>query len=340
MRVLQIMAGRENGGAETAFVDTVTALHKSGLDQKIVIKKGAPVLERFQKAGLSAIELPFKKWFDFSTQKELSTLIKEYRPQIVQTWMNRASSLCPQGDFIRVGWFGGYYPKKHYTNCDYLVGVTPDIVKHQQGLGWPKEKTEVLRTFAPYEEGEALRKEAFDTPEKAPVLLALARLHPKKGLDLLIKALKDIPEAYLWIAGEGPLKSELKNLTEEVGVADRVRFLGWRTDRGALLRTCDICTFPSRYEPFGTVMVEAWMYGAPLVTAESAGPKAHVKNRENGMIVPIDRVDLLRDAIREVLKSETLRTRIVQGGTETFKTLFTEDAVVKAYRSFYDRIAP
>lgn len=332
------MAGRFHGGAETAFADTVIALHKSGLNQEVVIRKNASCREIIRANNIPVLELPFRKFFDFTTRGKISRKIKQFQPHIVQTWMNRASSLCPQGDFIHIGWFGGYYKAKNYKNCQYLVGVTPDICQHQQAIGWPASKVKVLRTFSHQEPSQKLDRRLYDTPDRAPLLLALARLHPKKGLDVLLKALAQVPEAYLWIAGDGPLEDELKGLSRTLGVNDRVRFLGWRTDRAALLATADLCVFPSRYEPFGTVMAEAWAHGIPLIAAASAGPKAHIVDGSNGLLVAIDDVEGLAIAIRKVLSEPDLKAKIIQGGYQSFKKEFTEQAVVKSYKMFYRQI--
>ena len=168
--------------------------------------------------------------------------------------------------------------------------------------------------------------------------MALARLHWKKGLDVLLKALTDVPGAYAWIAGDGPLRDELERMAQDLGVADRVRLLGWRDDRAALLAACDVCVFPSRYEPFGTVTVDAWASKKPLVAAASAGPKAYVKNGENGMLVEIDDVDGLAKAINAVLNDDALRERIVEGGTKTYMEKFTKDAFIRDSLAFYDRV--
>ena len=200
------------------------------------------------------------------------------------------------------------------------------------------DHVQVLRTFAVAEEDEAVSRVQFGAPPDAPVLLALARLHPKKAMDILLKALVNVPKAHLWIAGDGPLRDELEQLSQSLGLQDRVRFLGWRNDRAALLKASDVCVFPSRYEPFGTVMVEAWAYDIPLVTAASAGPKAHVINGENGLLVPIDDIEALTDAINSVLSDSKLRKKIIAGGRKTYESTFTEEKVVESYTNFYKKI--
>ena len=132
------------------------------------------------------------------------------------------------------------------------------------------------------------------------MLLALSRLHEKKGLDVLLRALAELPGCVAWIAGDGPLEADLKALAARLGVADRVRFLGWRSDRGALLKAADICVLPSRWEPFGTVMLEAWAAGTPLVAAASQGPSALIEDGGNGLLVPVDDAPALAAAIRRL----------------------------------------
>ena len=83
--------------------------------------------------------------------------------------------------------------------------------------------------------GPSVAPAALDTPPGVPIILVLARLQPAKGLDTAIRALAHIPDAVMWIAGDGPLHDDLANLAAETGVASRLRLLGWRDDRSALL---------------------------------------------------------------------------------------------------------
>ena len=120
------------------------------------------------------------------------------------------------------------------------------------------------------------------------MLLTLSRLHEKKGLDILLAALAGLPAMHRLDRRRRPAGGQTQGAGAELGVADRVRFLGWRTDRGALLRAADVCVLPSRWEPFGTVMLEAWAAGTPLVAAASQGPAALIEDGANGLLVPVD----------------------------------------------------
>ncbi|MGB2178294.1 MAG: glycosyltransferase family 4 protein, partial [Hyphomonas sp.] len=94
---------------------------------------------------------------------------------------------------------------------------------------------------------------------------------------------------------------ELRAHCKRLNLDDRVRFLGWRNDRGALLAACDVVAFPSRYEPFGTVTVDAWAASRPLVAADAVGPAAYVKDGENGVLIPKNDVDALANALSKVI---------------------------------------
>ncbi|MBT3395772.1 MAG: glycosyltransferase family 4 protein, partial [Alphaproteobacteria bacterium] len=163
-------------------------------------------------------------------------------------------------------------------------------------------------------------------------------LHTKKAFDILLESLALIPGAYLWIAGEGPLEAELKQLTETLGLNDRVRFLGWRTDREALLGAADVCVMPSRYEPFGTVMVEAWGAKTPLIVADADGPKRTVKPDVDAILVPMDDVQALAAAMGRLIAEPEFAKALVKGGFEHYQAKFNEDAVVKQYLEFYSAI--
>src|SRR5262249_677310 len=217
-------------------------------------------------------------------RRRLAALIHACKPELVHCWMRRAASLVPALPLPVIGWFGGYYDPAHFRRCSHFVGVTPDIVEHMVAGGVPRAKAHHVPTFPALEAGPPVDRASLATPTHPPLLLSLSPLHPHNGLAVLLAAL---PQCLAWIAGDGPPKGERKALAARIGVADRVRFLGWRTDRGALLAAADICVLPSRWEPFGTVMLEAWAAGTPLVAAASQGPAAVIAHCADGLLVPV-----------------------------------------------------
>ena len=241
-----------------------------------------------------------------------------------------------------IGWFGGYRQMKDFTACDDFIGITPDLIRHLQEGGADPARTARVHTFSALSEEERaapVARASLDTPEGVPLLLILSRLHPKKGVDTLLDALAKVPGAYLWIAGEGEERAAYEAPMRKLGLEDRVRFLGWRDDRAALLAAADICVMPSRYEPFGTVMAEAWSSGTPLIVAAAQGPRAYVKDGENGLMVPIDDAGALAHAIARVIAEPELRARIVAGGHTTYDRDFTKEAYVRGTLAFYRAVA-
>ena len=335
MRVMQVMAGGGHGGAETFFVDLVCALQRAGLDQRAVIRRNPERAEILHRSGVPLCERRFGGPLDLLTKPALRREIAAFKPDIVQTWMVRATQACPPGRFVHVGWLGGYYKPPRFAACDRIVGVTQDIVDHMRAAGWPEARSHYLPTFAVCEPAGPIDRAEFGTPEDVPLLLALGRLHVKKAFDILLKSLVSVPKAWLWIAGEGELRAKLEALAAELGVADRVRFLGWRYDREALLATADICVFPSRYEPFGTVTIEAWACQTPLVAAASAGPAGVIHDGEDALLVPVDDVAALAAAINRILDSPELARNLVAAGLRRYSAEFTEAACVNRYLAFY-----
>ena len=334
-RVLQVMAGAEYGGAEAFFIRLVMALHRAGLEQRVVIRANPRRAEALSSAGIETVQLPFGGLFDFRTTAGLKREIRSFQPGVVLTWMNRATNTCPKGDFVHVARLGGYYNIKYYWKCDHLIGNTEEILEYLTELGWPKERAHFLPNFVAAERAQPVPREQHFTPANAPLLLALGRLHQNKAFDVLLEAMVRTPEVYLWLAGEGPLREELETLAEHLAVKPRVRFLGWREDTAALFRACDVFVCPSRHEPYGNVVVEAWAQSVPVISTDTLGPGTMIEHMETGLITPVDDPMTMSNAIRFLLNDEELRTRLAEGGRAAYEERFTEDAVVERYIQFF-----
>jgi glycosyltransferase involved in cell wall biosynthesis len=181
-------------------------------------------------------------------------------------------------------------------------------------------------------------REQHETPETAPLILALGRLHPIKGFDVLLHALAKLPGAYLWLLGEGEERTVLESLTAELGLGDRVRFLGWRDRPAAYYAAADVIACPSRREALGNVVIEAWAHSRPVVAAQAPGPAALIEPGVNGLLVAIEDGDELAAAIRSLIESEALREDLAAAGHESYLGSFTEAAVVEAYGNFFRRL--
>jgi glycosyltransferase involved in cell wall biosynthesis len=341
LTVLHLLGSRGDGGAETYFLSLIEALKATSEPQAAAIR-AHPARE----AALAALDIPTRT-FNFHTAVTPLTraLIKAYATEleadVLLGWMSRASSAMPKGPWARIGRLGGYYHMQRYVGADMLVANTHDIVRYMvEENGWPREKTRYIPNFATPDSRPAIARSTFDTPEGVPLLLGMGRLHSDKAHDITLRALADLPEAYLWIAGSGPAERELKTLAKALGVWKRVRFLGWREDAGALYRACDVVVFPSRIEPLGNVVIQAWAYGKPLVTAASIGPAALVRNEEDALLVPVDDAAALSSAILRLLADDALSARLVEAGAARARAEFSEAAVVAEWRKLFDELRP
>jgi hypothetical protein len=335
---MHVMASRANGGAETYSTDLMLSLHRGGLDQCAVVAPDAPRADELRRSGLrlatGVLATPLRPLQRYA----LHRLVARERPDIIHCWMRRAASLAPLRPHV-IGWFGGYYDPRKFQRCDWFVGVTSDIVAHMVRNGVDPRHARHIPTFPDVADGPPVDRASLATPPDAKVLLALSRLHPKKGLDTLLGALASLPDCMLWLAGEGELRADLERLAAQLGVAPRVRFLGWRSDRAALLRAADVCVLPSRYEPFGTVILEAWAARTALVACASAGPAAHVEDGVTGLLTPIDDAPALAAALRRVLDDKALRAAMIEGGYAVWRQRFTREAVTRQWLELYREIS-
>ncbi len=336
MKILQMMAGGPVGGAETFFVDAIKAIDELGVEQRVITRgNNAHKIKTIESRGIVLEKASFGKSWRYPTKQKIKKHIQDFKPDIVHHWMGRAGTFSQKGAHVNIGWYGGYYKPKRFKNCQYHVAVTQDIVDHIVRCGVPADKVFLLHIYAEFEKGAPLDRAEFTTPYDVPLLLSLSRLHTKKGLDILLQAMRDVPDAYLWIAGAGPLEQELKAQMRALKLQDRVRFLGWRNDREALLATCDICVFPSRYEPFGAVVVEAWGTQKPLIAARAAGPKAYVSHEENGLLVDIDDARGLARAINRLIGDGNLQEALIANGLRAYQGRFTREVFKKNVMDIY-----
>lgn len=343
-RLLQMMLSTQPGGAETFFEKLSVAFAAHGVPQCLVIEPNETLAGLFSGyPNVEVVEIPFGGLREWGARRKLKQVFRDFSPDVALTWMNRASRRVPKGFCPVLGRLGGYYKLKHYANCDHLVGITPDLVEHIVGSGRSRSGVSLIPNFGETadlsggEDGASLRRD-LAIPEDHTLLLALGRLHEVKAHDILIEAMSRVEKTTLLLAGEGPLRSDLQAQVERFGLSGRVHFLGWRRDVGRLFSACDISVFPSRYEPNGTVVMESWAHGKPLIASRAKGPEWLVDDGENGLLFDIDAVDQLAERIRLLQSNAELRARLVTGGLEKWQRAFSREAVVGQYLELFRKL--
>jgi glycosyltransferase involved in cell wall biosynthesis len=171
-----------------------------------------------------------------------------------------------------------------------------------------------------------------------PVVLTLARLDAQKGLDHLLAATALVPNATFIVAGDGPRRDQLEALARELGVADRVRFVGYRDDVPALLAGCDLYVLPSLFEGLPVSLLEAMAAGKPVVATAVRGTDEAVLDGATGLLVPPRDPVALAAAIRTVLADPALARRLAEAGRERARREFSAGRMVEQVMELYDEL--
>lgn len=345
LRLMQVIGSKKAGGAEAFFVRFVHQLAQQA-DVLPVVRQNSWVAQQLDGLQVDYVALPFGGLFDRKTRKGMRSLISRYKPSVVQTWMNRASRFLPRrcGKAVCVGRLGGYYNLKYYRRMHYLAGNTHDICTYITKQGWPEDKVVYLPNFAQipdnnFAEHRHHTRAALGLTENDFAILVAARLHPNKGIDTAIKALAALPaQAHLVVAGEGPLQEELIHLAQQQHVGHRVHFLGWVNNISPVAAGCDVWLVPSRHEPLGNVVLEAWAHRLPVVAADTKGPVSLIEDREDGMLVPVDHPSSMASALSQLMAQPQLRQKLSARGFNKFMDLFAPQVVVGKYMDFYRNI--
>jgi len=342
---MQTIAGGKVGGAEEFFVRLTTSFARRDLSQSVVMRKNLDRAERLNTVLIQPRYLPFGGVVDFCSVPGLAREIEEFNPTIILSWMARATRIT--GHAIKktnvkpvlIGRLGGYYDIKYFKSCDHLIGNTPDLVRYLIDLGWPPQRAHYVPNFVDDFSGKLISRQALDIPGSAKVVLAAGRLHRNKAFDILIRALKKTTNIYLLVAGEGRDKQELETLARTLEVNERIRFLGWRDDIQDLMATADMLVCPSRVEPLGNVILEAWAAGLPVVAANSQGPSWLIQNDRNGLITPVEDPDALSLAIKTIASDSGLAHKLAAAGRKCFEEEFREEAVVQRYIDLFEKVS-
>lgn len=339
LKIAQVLAGAEHGGAENFFVRLTSGLNTvPGLQEKAFIRNHAHRIETLQSRGVETEGFRFGGKLDVLGNWQYRHALKQWQPDIVMTWMGRASQATPKGDYVLVNRLGHYYNLKYYQKADYWIGISKGICKHLIDGGMPADRVVHIPNFADERPVEPLPRDSFDTPTDKPLLLAAGRLHTNKGFDTLLRALVEIPEAVLWLAGNGPEEAALKVLCQELGLNSRVRFLGWRNDVTALMRTADVFICPSRHEGLGSIVMESWAHGCPIVATRSQGPGEVIEDGVTGLLTDIDDVAALAAAAKRVIADADFKQQLVKQAAVHYAEFYCEAVIVDAYRVLFNRI--
>jgi glycosyltransferase involved in cell wall biosynthesis len=227
-----------------------------------------------------------------------------------------------------------------------VAAISPAVERRLLAAGVEPQRIRVIWSavdpdaLAPSAPREALRAQLGAPPETACVLAA-ANLVRRKGVDVLLAAVAALaPGARwaLWIAGDGPERAALEAAASRLGVGDRVRFLGRRSDVPDLLEACDVFVLPSRKEGLGVAALEAMARGRPVVASAVGGLAEVVAADETGLVVPPGDAAALATALERLIADPELARRLGAAGAKRVAEHFLAERMVSAYESLYREI--
>lgn len=253
---------------------------------------------------------------------------------------------------IREYWRKGL--KGHFA-IDRLVGRTVDayIAVSEANARYlvrekrlPERKVRVIRfgcDLSRYDAGRrapAGRRRELGFADTDTVLVVAARLEPQKGHKILLEALAGVlanfPNVRLVCVGEGSLRGSLEALAAELGIADAVRFVGYRKDIPDWLALADICVLPSYFEGLPLAAIEALACGKPMVATAVDGTPEVVVDGRTGLLAEPGNAESLTGAICRMIADPIQRSRMAAAGRAWVFEEFGIERFVHESESFYE----
>ena len=198
------------------------------------------------------------------------------------------------------------WERKAFDRAKVVVAVSEKVAQELMAIGVPRDRIRVilngidLQEFAP----GIVDRQKWGLPEEVPLALFAGDIRtPRKNLDTVLHSLVQVPQLHLAVVG-GTAGSPYPELARSLNLENRVHFLGFRQDVPDLMKAADFLVFPSRYEPFGLVVLEAMATGIPVITAATTGA-AELVTPDCGVVLPdSDDIQALAKALNQLVKCD------------------------------------
>jgi glycosyltransferase involved in cell wall biosynthesis len=344
LRVLHVSSGNLYGGVETALVALARFRHLCpAMEPEFALSFEGRLSNELTETGVKVHQLGAvrtrKPWTIWSARANLRKLLSEQPFGVVvchMPWpMAMFGSTVRRSGSRLAFWAHDAAAGSHWLER-WASRVSPDIVignsRFTEGtvpLLFPKAPCKII--FYPVRptqppDAESCRAEirrSLGVSDDTVAIIQVSRMEAWKGhhlhLDALAK-LKDDPRWICWMVGgaqrpvEQEYMREIQEKAQRLGIGDRVRFLGQRSDVPSLLAAADIFSQPNLgAEPFGIVFIEALAAGLPVVTTAMGGPK-EIIDESCGLIAPPGNADLVAESLGQLIDSAELRVRLGKNG--------------------------
>ncbi|MCW8194222.1 glycosyltransferase family 4 protein [Proteobacteria bacterium 005FR1] len=358
----------EVGGAHIHVRDLSVWLRQRGHEVKVFVggDKGAfiDILEiaAVDYRTLRHMKRPISPIDDVLAVRELAEALESFEPDVVSAHSAKAGVIarlaCRRADlpciFTAHGWSftsGVKWPASFiYRSLEKLLAPLSrhivTVCENDRQLALDKkvadpDKLVTIHNGMPQlPVGQGFNPGAGKSND-VPVLIMVARFEDQKDHGTLIEALATLTDLpwELQLVGDGPLVNDIRDLAQELGIAERIDFLGRRLDVPELLRRADIFVLSTNWEGFPRSILEAMRAGLPVVATEVAGVPEAVEDGVTGYLVPARDVTVLAERIRRLIDSQSLRRDFGERAHACFVDKFTFTRMAEATLELYEMTA-
>lgn len=364
IKLLLVIPTLDRSGAEKQFTLLAERLPRDEFDIRVVtLVRGGPYAKRLEAAGIP-VDVLGKRWkFDPMTLWRLKGLVRDWQPDVVNSWMFTANSYTrlvtgrePRPrvvvsercvDTWKSGW-QTWLDRRQIDRTAMLVGNSPAVVDFYRDLGYPKERTVCVSNGIdlPNESATTVDRPAIlrdlKIPESAHLVGYVGRLARQKRVGDLVWAmqlLRQLDEkAHLIVVGEGPERNKLEKLSEHYGCDHVIRFVGHREDVPRLLGAIDVFWLASDFEGQSNSVMEAMAAGLPVVASDIPPNRELVVDGETGYIAPVGDATAFAQWTDRLFSDSERRQAMGAAGAERMREQFSVEAMVDGYANVYRRV--
>jgi glycosyltransferase involved in cell wall biosynthesis len=345
------------GGAETMLLELAVELRSAGHEVTPLGFAGMEgwLTERFAQIGMERELLELKGTFGLGSTAQLAETIRARRLDVVHSHefgfaicgaLACRAAGCRHVITMHGGdYYGGRLRRRlalraAAAGSDRIVAVSKALRSRlSAAIGMHEADIAVVHNGVAPTVGTPGRLRAeLGLDRSHVVVLAVGNLFTVKGHEVLVRAvsrLGDLPEAVVAIAGRGYLDEELRALASDLGVADRVHFLGFRKDVNDLLADADIFAMPSLNEGLPMAMIEAMLAGKAIVGSNVGGIPELIDSEEVGLLVPARDDRALAEVLARLVREPALRERLGSAAEGRASAHFTAAAMAERYLEIY-----
>jgi glycosyltransferase involved in cell wall biosynthesis len=358
VRALHVQRIGGIGGSERHVLELLPALRERGVDARFLgLDDTAAAPDAFYDA-LGAKDVPFRRLpcprdLDPRLAWRVRSAVRDEGPDLLHTHLVHADVYGAfargQATLVSTKHNDDPFRAGRLRRVETLVTrraarvvcITDALARFNRDVvGLPEEKLRVVHYGLDHPPAPWGPPRGPDLPADAPVLLAIARLVPQKGVDVAIEALARVrerhPQARLVVLGEGPLRKDLETLASRLRIEDAVSFPGRVGDVAWWLRRAEVLVHPARWEGFGLALLEAMLCARPIVASAVSSVPEIVLDGETGILVSPDDAAALADAVGGLLDDPTRAEALGNAGEARARAEFSVARMAERTLAVYD----